>query len=207
VSEFVLQDNRSYTGDRLMFWAQGGGYTSNLDLAERYTQEKALAQNQCRETDIPWPLAYLTDRAELAVDCQYLKPADVDAGLQGADRGYLYAAGAWNGNDLYWLTNDSDITSDFRRAHAFPMNIAKSMAAPKHHNVHLAPAPLVESLARKVVPKGGVKIGIALRGTGIKLAKPPRARSIPDRCEHCGVFISNAQRFQDCPKCGGDNAP
>lgn len=208
MSEFVLQDSRGNTGDRLMFWAKdGAGYTTNLDQAQRYTREDAASQNESRESDLPWPLAYLVERMELAVDCQYLKPEAVDAGVQTAERGYLYAGGKWNGNDLYWLTNDGDVTSDFRRAHAFPINIAKSMAAPKHHNVHLAPADLVESLARKVVSSGKVKHKEALRGTGVILAKPPKYRAQRDRCDHCGVFISNAQRFQDCPKCGGDNAP
>lgn len=208
MTEFVLQDSRGNTGDRLMFWGKdGSGYTTNLDQAQRYTKDEATSQNESRESDLPWPLAYLVERAELAIDCQYLKVEAVDAGLQTAERGYLFAAKKWNGNDLYWLTNDGDVTSDFGRAHAFPINIAKNMASAKHHNVHLAPSELVESLVRKVVPSGKVKHKEALRGTGIMLAKPPKLRALRDRCDHCGVFISDAQRFQACPRCGGSNAP
>lgn len=208
MSEFVLQDSRNNVGDRLMFWAQNGsGYTTNLDQAQRYTRDQAASQNECRETDLPWPLEYFNGRVELAVDCQHLKPEAVDAGIQVTARGYLYADRAWNGNDLYWLTNDGQVTSDFGLAHAFPIGIAKNMAAARHHNVNLAPAELVESLARKVVPSGKVKHKEAMRGTGIILTKPRKIMFTRDRCDHCGVFISDAQRFQDCPKCGGSNAP
>lgn len=141
MSEFVLQDSRSNTGDRLMFWAKdGAGYTTNLDAAQRYTKEKATSQNESRESDLPWPLEYLMDRHTLAVDCQNVMLDEVEAQLPTAERCYLYAGGSWNGNDLYWLTNDGDVTDDFSKAHAFPASTAKSMAAPKHHNVHLAPA-------------------------------------------------------------------
>lgn len=207
-NEFLLQDSRGNTGDRLMFWAKdGAGYTTNLDKAQRFTKEQAVGHNESRETDLPWPLAYLVDRMEQAVDCQDLKVDAVDAGLLVAERGYLHAERAWNGNDLYWLTIDGDVTSDFGRAHAFPIGIARSMAKPKHHNVRLVPVELVDSLARKVVPSGRVNHKEALRGTGIMLAKRQRIKALPDRCGHCGGFISNAQRFQDCPKCGGCNAP
>lgn len=207
-AEFVLQDSRGNTGDRLMFWAKdGAGYTTNLDNAQRYTKEQATSQNESRESDLPWPVAYLMDRHTLAVDCQNVKLDEVEVQLPGAERCYLYAAGAWNGNDLYWLTNDGDITDDFSRAHAFPVSIAKSMTGREHHKVRLAPVALIDPLVRKVVASGKVKHREALRGTGIMLAKPTRYRAPRDRCGHCGAFISNAQRFQDCPKCGGDNAP
>jgi len=203
---WVLQDSRSLVGDRMMFWALGGGYTSDLEKAERYSQEQAQDQNRSRKSDIPWPLAYLEKRTETAVDCQYLKAEAVEAGLQAAERGYLHAERAWNGNDLYWLTDDGDITSNFARAHAFPIGIARAMAKPKHHNVRLVPAALAEQLARKVVPAGAVKVGIALRGTGVVLAKPPRVRST-NRCYYCGVFISRNQVADGCPNCGKDNLP
>ena len=210
--EFVLQDSRSNTGDRLMFWAKdGAGYTTNLDQAQRYTKEQAASQNESRESDLPWPLAYLVERMELAVDCQNLMPEAVDAGMQTAERGYLYADRAWNGNDLYWLTGDGDVTSDFGRAHAFPVGIATSMAARKHHNVHVAPAALVESLVRKVVPSGKVKHSVAMRGTGIILAKAPkfrawRSRSSIQNCGGCGRFVPSPV-YADCSHCGANNAP
>lgn len=209
MSEYLLQDSRSLTGDRLMFWANGGGYTSNLNDAQRYTLEDAVSQNQSRETDLPWPLAYLGPLAEWAVDHQYVKPEEVAAELEDATKAHLYARGRWNGNDLIFLTVDGGLTDDLRKAHAFPLIYAVTKAAQQHNNVSVIPHLLAVRLARKVVASGNVNIKQALKGAGIKLAKPPKRRSqfSRDRCGHCGVFISDAQRFQDCPRCEGSNAP
>lgn len=204
---WVIQDGRSLIGDRMSFWAKDGrGYTTDLDKAEHWTQEAAQARNISRETNIPWPLAYLEQHAETAVDCQYLRQEAVEEGLQTAQRGYLYANKAWNGNDLYWLTDNGNITSNFARAHAFPIDIARSMAKPGHHNVCLVPAAVAEQLARKVVPSGAVQIGIALQGTGVVLAKPARVQST-FRCGYCGVFINRHQVGAGCPKCRRTNLP
>ncbi len=46
-------------------WALGGGYTTNLDKAELFTLEQAKGK---RDTDIPWPKAYIEERAHLGVD-------------------------------------------------------------------------------------------------------------------------------------------
>ncbi|SDH70658.1 hypothetical protein SAMN05444503_105219 [Pseudomonas sp. BS3767] len=60
MSQFYLQDSRSHVGDGLTFWALGGGYTTNLDKAELFTLKQARGN---RDTDIPWPKAYIDERA------------------------------------------------------------------------------------------------------------------------------------------------
>lgn len=208
MSEFVLQDSRGNTGDRLMFWAKdGAGYTTNLENAQRYTKEQACSQNESRESDLPWPLAYLEALAEWSVDCQYVEPEEVSRELLDATRAHLYASNAWNGNDLVFLTGDGGLTNDLRKAEPFLVTIAVAMAANPVNKVSVIPHLLAVRLARRVIPNGKVKHREALRGTGVILAKPPKYRAPRDRCGHCGVFISDAQRFQDCPKCKGSNAP
>jgi hypothetical protein len=69
MTQFYLQDSRTDVGDGLMFWALGGGYTTNLDKAELFTQAQACGH---RETDIPWPKDYVDARAHLGVDHQYI---------------------------------------------------------------------------------------------------------------------------------------
>ena len=205
--EYVLQDSRGNTGDRLMFHAiNGAGYTTNLDAAHRFTKREAANHNSFRETDKPWPLAYLVERHELAVDCQYVNPDDVQAALAIEDTAYLCVAGRWNGNDLVWRGEGSR-TADLSQAKVFPIDVANAMAAEHGSNLKAIPKSYADQLARKVVPDGRVNIKAALRGTGVTLAKPPKSRHTPTRCEHCGCFISDAQRFGDCPKCEGSNAP
>lgn len=206
--EYVLQDSRSNTGDRLMFHAiDGKGYTSNLDAAERFTMSGAVTHNVYRESDKPWPLAYLMERHELAVDCQYVKPEEVEAALAIEEQAYLCVSRRWNGNDLIWLAGDGEHTADLNHAKVFPIDVAVSVSSGHEGGLQAIPKAFADRLARKVVPSPRVNITKALKGTGITLAKPPKAKHRPDRCDHCGCFISEAQRFGDCPKCEGSNAP
>ncbi|RUT30870.1 hypothetical protein WG29040_23310 [Pseudomonas sp. PAMC 29040] len=208
MSEFVLQDSRSNTGDRLMFWAKdGAGYTTNLDAAQRYTREKATSQNESRESDLPWPLEYLMDRHTLAVDCQNVNQDEVVARLDGAEQVYLYVEGAWNGNDLVWLTLDGMHSSNLADAQVYDGCVAGPGGGGAPNGLIAIPKTMADGLSRKVVATSNVKHKESLRGTGIMLAKPTKYRAQRDRCDHCGVFISEDQRFQDCPKCGGSNAP
>lgn len=204
MSNYLLQDSRSNVGDRLMFWQQGGGYTTDLDKAERFTLEQATSQNQSRETDLPWPLAYLLERHELAVDCQYVDPDAVEQALATVQETYLYVSREWNGNDLVFACEGSKRSTDLRHAGRYPLALAHLATA-----VGMIPIPvaLADSLARKVAPGPKMQHKQALIGTGIVLAKPPRARRSVYRCDHCGVFISEHQRFGTCPKCEGHNAP
>jgi hypothetical protein len=78
--EFYLQDSRSYVGNDMAFWAKAGGYTTDVSKAEVFTKERAVSQHQMRETDIPWPKAYIDARTRPAVDFQYCKRAEA---LQG----------------------------------------------------------------------------------------------------------------------------
>jgi len=78
---YYLQDARSYVGNDILFWAKNGaGYTTDLNRAEVYTREEAVKQNQCRETDIPWPKSYIDSKRRPAVDMQY---TDIDEALAG----------------------------------------------------------------------------------------------------------------------------
>ena len=69
-NEYYLQDNRSYVGNDILFWADKGGYTTDVSKAEVFTKDKAVRQNQCRETDIPWPKEYIDSITRPAVDMQ-----------------------------------------------------------------------------------------------------------------------------------------
>lgn len=88
---FYLQDSRSYVGNDMLFWATLGGYTSDVSKAQTFSQEKAVAQHERRDTDIPWPKDYIDARTRLAVDMQYVKHAAALAGtgivLQTVRRG------------------------------------------------------------------------------------------------------------------------
>jgi len=78
--QYYLQDKRQYVGNDMLWWADKGGYTTDLNKAEAMTKEKAVAQNQSRETDIPWPKSYIDNKWRPAVDAQCV---DKEVALQG----------------------------------------------------------------------------------------------------------------------------
>jgi len=80
-NEFYLQDSRGYVGNDVLWWAKdGNGYTTDLSKAEVYSQDDAVRQHQCRESDIPWPKDYIDARTRPAVDMQYIRRDEVLAG-------------------------------------------------------------------------------------------------------------------------------
>jgi hypothetical protein len=77
---YYLQDSRSYVGNDMLFWAIGGGYTTDMRKAQVYTKTEAVAHHQSRETDIPWPKEYIDARTRPAVDMQNVKRGEALAG-------------------------------------------------------------------------------------------------------------------------------
>lgn len=210
--QFYLQDSRSHVGDGLQFWAKGGhGYVTDLDKAELFTKEQACRH---RDTDIPWPKDYIDARAHYGVDHQFMDERASDAMLSAGCRVYVQAPGAWNGNDVYWVHHrPGKFTEDVGLAFAMSLEQAKA----DHGNGMLSGArkiwhaDYIDTIRRRLVHRQNVDIKQALRGTGIKLpkAKPQNRRSYSNltNCHGCGRFLSEAQRYGDCPKCGAENRP
>jgi len=69
---YYLQDSRQYVGNDVLWWADGGGYTTDLSKAEVFSEKDAVFNNRFRNTDIPWPVEYIDQKTRPAVDFQYL---------------------------------------------------------------------------------------------------------------------------------------
>ncbi|MEY1661557.1 hypothetical protein [Isoalcanivorax beigongshangi] len=72
--QFYLQDSRDYVGNCVVWWRRGGGYTTRLDEAEKFSRDKAMGQHRCRETDIPWPCSEVEPLVRPTVDVQFMRP-------------------------------------------------------------------------------------------------------------------------------------
>jgi hypothetical protein len=69
--EYYLQDKRQMVGNSMYWWRKNGaGYCCDVREAHVYTREQAFAQHRCRDTDIPWPKAYIDARVAHHVDFQ-----------------------------------------------------------------------------------------------------------------------------------------
>lgn len=78
--EYYLQDKRDYVGNCVLWWRKNReGYATNLREAHVFTKAQAYAQHDCRETDIPWPKAYIDRISAPTVDMQKLKRAEAIA--------------------------------------------------------------------------------------------------------------------------------
>lgn len=204
---FYLQSSRSNVGSRAMFWREGGGYTSNLDEAKQFTRERAVAQFENRETDLPWPVAYIRARAEVGVDSQYITRSEAEAYRNEDGRVYVAYVREWDGNDLVWY-GDKGPTANFEEAiHTSGAEIIGYQA----HGHEFWPRGYIAERSRPVVRAAQLNHKQALRSVSLKLPKlvRPRYRSYSNRlnCEGCGRFLNERQRYDDCPNCGTRNAP
>lgn len=204
---FYLQDSRSNVGTRAMFWRNGGGYTSNLDEAEQFTRERAVKLYESRETDLPWPVEYVRTRAEIGVDCQYLNRSEAEAYRNEDGRVYVAYERAWDGNDLVWLGGKGPTANLEEAIHPG----ASDAASYPSNGFELWPCGYIVDRSRPVVQASLLNHKQALRGVSLKLPSVKRQRTKSyftlNNCGGCGRFLSDRQRFADCPNCGESNAP
>lgn len=191
---FLLQDSRGLVGDNLMFWDVGGGYTSDILKADRFSKADAVAQHECRNSDIPWPAEYFLARHYIAVDMQNLRNVDRNSKDIAF---YRQLPGQYIGNDVMWVTAD-EASTDLRIARVFS---ELSSGFP------MWPVEEIQKISRPVVRARDVSLKDALAGTGIVLSKPKKIRRDVFNCHQCGRFISEDNRYFDCQNCGGDNRP
>lgn len=191
---FYLRDSRSNVGSTCMFWADRGGYTSNLDLAEVFTLEEAQRKFNSPlrgHTDVPLCKELVDELATVRVDCQYL---DGFGKKPGCDEYVICINGDWDGNDVYWLTLD------------FKSVNYKSSAVFSHKSALLRSWELVEqgfdstiyakddidAIARRTFQAANINERRMITAAGIRKPKRQRIRQTTGKtrgnCPHCGCI-------------------
>lgn len=70
---YFVQDTRSFVGNCPLWWRpNGGGYTTNLDEAGKFTREAAMKLHSNRDTDLPWLCSDINRLRRATIDAQYL---------------------------------------------------------------------------------------------------------------------------------------
>jgi hypothetical protein len=124
-----------------------------------------------------------------------------------SDLFYLQDSRQVVGNDmLWWRENGKGYTTDLREAATFSRDDAQRMHDARETDIPW-PKGYIDARTRPAVDVQYCKRDDALAGTGISLLKPQPVRQEIEHCCHCGSFMSERQRFEGCPKCGGDNRP
>lgn len=110
-NRFYLRSPHGNTGSNMVFHAiDGGGYTSNLDLAHVYTLEEAQAKyNHARDGEHPVSADHVDALSVEKVDHQYLPNASV---FEDWCSSYVaYEKGIYDGNDVFWLSQNNRSTN------------------------------------------------------------------------------------------------
>jgi hypothetical protein len=73
---------KGYCGDACLWWCpNGAGYTTNIDLAGRFTKERAMSQERCREIDqaVPESVALAAVTRHVMADALFKAQGDFAA--------------------------------------------------------------------------------------------------------------------------------
>ena len=120
---------------------------------------------------------------------------------------YLQDSRSYVGNDvLWWAKNGNGYTTDLSKAETFTRAEAQQMHESRHSDIPW-PKAYIDGKTRPAVDMQYIRRDEAIPASGIVLIQPKPAAKQPNRCEHCGSFISESQVFFGCPKCGESNAP
>lgn len=77
---YYMQDSRMFLGNTVVWWAESG-YTANVQQAKLFTKEEADKQHTTRETDIPWPKAYIDAKTCPTVDMQHIERREAERAI------------------------------------------------------------------------------------------------------------------------------
>lgn len=202
--KFYLQDSRSNTGTRAVFWAAGpqSGYTSKIDRAALMSREEAFGHHRSRDTDIPWPASFIQARSTSSVDCQLAK--DVD-GTEFEPYLVQSAVGRWDGNELVFLAKNGETTIDIEKAHRFTRDQAH---AARQGEGKVWPLAYLRTLAHPTTTLINVSLKKALGVLHQDIVVRKAPRSVRPRCVGCGIFQSAGQFWSGCcPRCEADSRP
>jgi hypothetical protein len=139
---FYLACLRDTVGTNISFHCRdGNGYSTNIDAAHVYTREEAQsAWDRGREIDLPLCADHVDRLSVWHVDSQKLPTHSVvSIGPHVA-----FAKGCWNGNDVYWATDDGK-DCDFTKAIKFDDVIPSALPG----NWVLVPFELADSFKRR----------------------------------------------------------
>ncbi|WP_158657903.1 hypothetical protein [Agarilytica rhodophyticola] len=187
---FYLRDSRSNTGSNATFW--GKGYTDNLHEAQVFTLQKAQAQHDCRETDIPLLKSAVDALAIMHVDMQYLR--DVEE-IDESNEYVIQHKNYYNGNDILFFT-DCGQSYDYSKAKVFTK--FNAMRFVKHSGLSANSCKIfskssIDKIARPTFQFGNIDTRTMITKPGIKYNRPKRKRPTTGKTRHncfnCGKIV------------------
>ena len=188
---FYLRDSRDNVGSTCMFWADRGGYTSNLELAEVFTLEEAQRQFNSRHTDVPLSKDLVDEQSTVRVDHQYLGD---EGEKSGCDEYVIRIGDRTDGNDVYWLTVDfSSVSYKASAVFAYQVALVRVNELKTQGIVATIYAKTdIDAIARRTFQAANINERSMITAAGIRKPKRPRTRRTTGKtrgnCPHCGCI-------------------
>ncbi|MCU8075858.1 hypothetical protein [Shewanella sp. SM29] len=188
---FYLRDSRDNVGSTCMFWADRGGYTSNLELAEVFTLEEAQRQFNSRHTDVPLSKELVDEQSTVRVDHQYLGD---EGEKSGCDEYVIRIGDRTDGNDVYWLTVDfSSVSYKASAVFAYQVALVRVNELKTQGIVATIYAKTdIDAIARRTFQAANINERSMITAAGIRKPKRPRTRRTTGKtrgnCPHCGCI-------------------
>lgn len=197
---FYLRDSRSDVGRTCMFWADRGGYTSNLELAEIYTLEEAQRHFNSRHTDVPLSKALVDELATVRVDCQLLGN---NSELSDCDEYVIRVGNSTDGNDVYWLTLDFK-SVNYKSSSVFSCESALLRADELEKDGFTATIyakSKIDAISRRTFQAANINERRMITAAGIRKPKRPRTRQTTGKtrgnCPHCGCITWGLNPYEN----------
>jgi len=183
---FYLVCLRETVGSNLSFHVHShGGYSTDLDKARVLNREEAQRfWNGAREIDLPVCADRVDSEALIHVDYQNLP---IESQIDDQCRDYVaFRQGMWDGNDVYWLTDNGELSTDFTQAarHREPVSKESFVSVP---------FALADSVKRRTFPVAKLNQRKLVQAAGLII--PPHIQRYRRR-RGCDKFRWN------CPGCG-----
>lgn len=200
-NRFYLACLRETVGTNMSFWCKDGkGYSSSIDKAHVYTLEEAQAAwNSGRSIDLPVDADAVDALAVYHVDHQLVPGVTIVEA--DCDKYVGFVKGRWDGNDLYWLVDVGQPTTDFTKA------ATVSQSQPDSAEIVWLPFHVADAAKRRTFNIDHLNRRTMIQGAGLRIPawlKRQNRRKPSGKtrwnCPHCGriSWQYNPYDFDGC---------
>jgi hypothetical protein len=183
---FYLVCLRDTVGSNTSFHVEkGGGYSTDVGRARVINREEAQRfWNGAREIDLPVCADRVDAETVIHVDCQNLP---IKSQIEEHCGDYVaFHHRMWDGNDVYWLTENGDLSTDFTQAAHFSKPVNKE-------SFISVPFSLADSVKRRTFPIAKLNQRKLVQAAGL---------IIPDHIKRYRRRRGSDKHRFHCPGCG-----
>lgn len=203
-NEFYLWKTDEDWCSAAVFWGEdNNGYVTDISKARVFTKEQAQRKYNDRPIFVPVAKECVDERIIHKVDCQY-----ISASTSGDTHYLAVKANYWDGNDLFFKTEEGGLTTDIYQAKSYGQATVLNQISTM--GFYLIGKKDALSTARPTVTKSKLNRRKMTTPYGIIKPKPYRNAKPGNKsnCGNCGRFITGEEAYRqqyadviDCEHC------